>query len=80
MAIFGKGGIFDFSLPEEPEEQEALNAHTWGRLIELGMATEEYQKILQEGDSKGIANQEGFAEIATMEAEYHSRPWWQKLL
>lgn len=60
------------------EEQEAFNSYAWQRLIELGMATEEYAKACAENPEPG--DRENYTEIAVAEAEYHSRPWWQKLL
>jgi hypothetical protein len=59
------------------EEQEGWNNYAWQRLVELGMATEEFEKAMKENPEPG--DREDYAEIATAEAEYHSRPWWKKL-
>lgn len=60
------------------EEQEVWNSYAWQRLIELGMATEEYEKAIKENPEPG--DREEYTEIAVAEAEYHSRSWWRKLL
>lgn len=72
--LFGKGGMIDFTSPS----QEDLNGMAWGRMVELGMATEMAEQCIVENpddeDYKKL-----YIEVAVAEAEYESRPWWQKI-
>ena len=71
--MFGKGGVIDFST-----SQEDRNGIAWGRLVELGLATEAAQECIEEypddPDYPKLYN-----EVAVAEAAYASRPWWQKV-
>lgn len=74
MKFFGKDGLFDFSLPS----QEDLNQMTWSNLVELGMATEAVEQCMEEfPDDPDYSKM--YDEVAVAEAEYESRPWWQKI-
>lgn len=71
-------GLFGFSPKFNEEEQEEWNAFVWGRLAEIGIASEEYAKACEENPEEGDAR--GLLELAVDEAEMQSRSWWRKLL